>query len=145
MAQLKQKVWITLLITQGLSVKDIYNNWGSPLGVFAALALRALSKSSFFFFSLLLQKRINRDISKGVSLQAAAELEPRQISKAVPQPGQHNAAEFSCHSCSSLSWLISFVGSPTLKMAAFYYHLIWSQDSRAVRLTVTKLLIRGRF
>lgn len=57
-------------------MKDIYNNWGSPLGVFSAVALKALSKGSFLF-SLLLQKRINRDISNGVSLKAAAELDQR--------------------------------------------------------------------
>lgn len=48
------------------------------------------------------------------------------------------------HSGSSLSWFISFVESPTLKMATFDYHLTWSQDKRAAMLSVIKLLIRRR-
>jgi len=61
-----------LLITQGLSVKDIYSSCGSPLGISSSVALKALSKGSFF--SLLLQKRKTRDLYSRVSLKVAAQL-----------------------------------------------------------------------
>lgn len=61
-----------LLITQGIGVKDIYSNRGSPLGISSSVTREALSKVSFF--TLLFQKRKNRDMYNSVLLNVATQL-----------------------------------------------------------------------